>query len=107
MIGSLDDIPDILPNNSVDEVIFMVPRSRLNYMQDTIYACETVGINASIAVDLFDLQIARAQVSETDGIPFVMFKTVVPGEWRLLIKRSIDIIVSGLIRPRGSTFGRP
>ncbi|MCJ7580103.1 MAG: sugar transferase [Candidatus Aminicenantes bacterium] len=96
VIGTLADVPDILRNSIVDDVIFMIPRSRLNFMQDTIYACETVGISATIAVDLFDLQIARAQVSGIDGIPFVRFKTVIPGEWRLFIKRIIDMVVSGL-----------
>lgn len=97
VIGSLDDIPDILRNNSVDEVIFMVPRSRLNYMQDSIFACETVGISTAIAVDLFDLQIAKAQVSYFDSIPLVRHKTTVGDDSSLFIKRIIDIVFSALL----------
>lgn len=97
VIGSLDDIPDILRDYSVDEVIIMVPRSRLNYMQGAIYACETLGISATLAVDLFDLNIARAYVSEIDGIPLVRFRTIVAGEWSLFIKTIFDIVLSGLI----------
>ncbi len=97
VIGSLDDIPDILRKYSVDEVIFMVPRSRLNYMQDAIFNCETVGISTAIAVDLFDLHIASAHVSEIDGTPLVRFKTVVAGEMSLFIKRVTDIVLSGII----------
>ncbi|MFC2168331.1 sugar transferase [Acidobacteriota bacterium] len=97
VIGSLDDVSDILRDSIVDEVLFMIPRSRLNFMQETIFACETVGVSAIVAVDLYDLQIARTQVTEIEGIPFVRFKTVIPGEWRLLIKRSLDIIISGVL----------
>lgn len=95
VIGAIYDIPDILKNNSVDEVIFMVPRSRLNHMQTAIFECETVGISTAIAVDLFDLQIAKAHVSEIDGIPMVRHKTVLAKDGGLFIKRLMDLIVSG------------
>ena len=66
-------------------------------MQDTIYACEIVGISATIAVDLFDIDIAKATVSSIDGIPLVRFETTVAEEWHLFIKRIIDLAISGLV----------
>jgi exopolysaccharide biosynthesis polyprenyl glycosylphosphotransferase len=97
VIGSLDDISDILRNQSIDEVIFVVPRSRLNHMQEAIFACETVGISTSIAVDLFDLKIAKAHVSNLDGLPLVRHITTMAPQWGLFIKRFIDIFASGFV----------
>jgi len=96
VIGTLADIPEILHTQATDEVVFVVPRSRLSYMENAIYACETEGVKASIAVDLFDVQIAKAYLTEIDDIPLVTFQTTIAKEWQLFIKRAIDIIISGL-----------
>ena len=96
VIGTLNDISAILHRNAVDEVIFVVPRSRLNHMENAIYDCEIEGVKATIAADLFDLKIARAYMTELDGIPLVTFKTTVAKEGQLFIKSIIDIVISGL-----------
>ena len=96
IVGTLRDLPHILHNQVVDEVVFVVPRLRLNYIQNAVYICETEGIKATIAVDLFDLKIARARQTEIDGVPLLTFETTVAKEWQLFIKRAVDIIVSGL-----------
>jgi len=67
IIGTLRNLPRILHNQVVDEVVFVVPRLRLNYIQNAVYICETEGIKATIAVDLFDLKIAKAHQTEIDG----------------------------------------
>ena len=54
-------------------------------MENAIYDCETEGIKTAIAVDLFDLKIARSHISEIAGIPFVAFETFVTKEWQLFI----------------------
>jgi len=96
VIGALDDIPELLHRHATDEVIFLVPRSRLSHMENAIYACETEGVKATIAVDLFDLQIAKAYLTEIDDIPLITFKTTVAKEWQLFVKRTLDIVISGL-----------
>jgi exopolysaccharide biosynthesis polyprenyl glycosylphosphotransferase len=96
VIGTLNDISEILHRNAVDEVIFVVPRSRLNYMENAIYDCEIEGVKATITADLFDLKIAKAYLTELDGVPLVTFKTTVAKEWQLFIKRIMDIVISGL-----------
>lgn len=96
VVGTIDDLSAILHKQAVDEVIFVVPRSRLSFMENAIYTCEIEGIKATIAVDLFDLKIARSRTTEIGGIPLVTFETTVAEEWQLFIKRSIDIFLSGL-----------
>lgn len=97
ILGSLEDIPGILHDDGVDEVVFIVPRLRLNHLQKSIQDCETEGIKVSIAVDLFDLKIAKSYQSEIDGFPLLTFKTTVPSEGDLFIKRAIDLAVSGAV----------
>jgi exopolysaccharide biosynthesis polyprenyl glycosylphosphotransferase len=97
IIGTLEDIPKILHNHAVDEIVFVVPRSRLSHVEGALHDCETEGVVTTITVDLFDMQIARSAVSEIDGVPLLRFHTTKINEWQLLIKRFIDIAISGLI----------
>lgn len=96
VIGTLEDIPRIFHRDAVDEVVFVVPRSRLNALQTAIERCETEGVVVTVAVDLFDTKLARASVTELDGLPLLYFKTTRAKEWELLTKRIFDLTASGL-----------
>jgi lipopolysaccharide/colanic/teichoic acid biosynthesis glycosyltransferase len=50
----------------------------------------------TIAVDLFSLKIAKSYQTELDGMPFLTFKTTVPSESELFVKRVIDIVISSV-----------
>jgi len=96
VIGTLEDLTEILHSYAVDQVMFVVPRLRLTHIEDAIYSCETEGVKATIAVDLFDLTVAKSIPTELDGIPLISFETTTANEWQLFMKRSIDILLSGL-----------
>ncbi len=96
VIGTLDDIPKIFHRDAVDEVVFVVPRSRLNSLQGAIDDCETEGVVVTVAVDLFDTKLARSSVDELDGTPLLHFRTTHAKEWELLVKRLFDFGISGL-----------
>ena len=61
VIGDLAAIPDILQRAAVDEVVIVVPRLRLDHMGKAIRDCEIEGVKVTIAVDLFDMKIAKAE----------------------------------------------
>ncbi len=96
VLGSLADIPRIFHREAIDEVVFVVPRSRLNSLQGAIDDCETEGVAVTVAVDLFDTKLARSSIAELDGLPLLHFKTTHAKEWELLIKRLFDFVAAGL-----------
>jgi exopolysaccharide biosynthesis polyprenyl glycosylphosphotransferase len=96
VVGTLEDIPMIFHRDAVDEVVFLVPRSRLNALQGAIDDCETEGVVVTVAVDLFDTKLARSSVAELDGLPLLRFRTTRAKEWELLVKRLFDFTASGL-----------
>jgi len=96
VIGGLPDLQSILHDKAIDEVIFVVPRSRLNHIEDAVYICETEGVKATVAVDLFNLKIARSRPSEFEDIPLISFETTLAKEWQLYVKRIMDIVLSGV-----------
>jgi exopolysaccharide biosynthesis polyprenyl glycosylphosphotransferase len=95
VLGNFEDIPGIFHREAVDEVVFVVPRSRLNSLQGAIDDCETEGVVVTVAVDLFDTKLARSSVTELDGLPLLHFKTTRAKEWELLLKRLFDFVIAG------------
>ncbi|OIO37528.1 MAG: UDP-phosphate galactose phosphotransferase [Candidatus Omnitrophica bacterium CG1_02_49_10] len=94
--GTLDDIQKILHDEPIDEVVFIVPRAKLSHIENSLYVCETEGVKTTIAADLFDLKIARLRQTELDGMPLLTFETTLTDEWQHFLKRTLDMVVSGM-----------
>jgi exopolysaccharide biosynthesis polyprenyl glycosylphosphotransferase len=96
VLGMLKDMEKILRREMIDEVIFIVPRSKLVEIENYLYICETMGVKTTVAVDLFHLKIARLTQTEFDGVPMITFETTSAKEWQLFIKRIMDVVLSGI-----------
>lgn len=97
VIGSLDDISDIIHSCVVDEVMFIVPRSWLNTIEGIMCECETIGIKVSVALDLFELKLSKARYNNVDKLPLLTFESAPGNDLRLYAKRLFDIVVSFVI----------
>jgi exopolysaccharide biosynthesis polyprenyl glycosylphosphotransferase len=96
VIGTIDDIPNIINTNVVDEVVFIVPRSSLNKIEDVLFYCENAGLKIHIAVNLFDLKFSKAKQTELQGFPFLVFESTPDKLDHLFIKRVLDFVASGI-----------
>ncbi len=96
VIGSFVDIAEIFHTNVIDEVVFIVPRSWLNKIEDILYLCDTEGIKAHIATDYFDLKVSKLKLTELGSQPFLTFDATPDRVGLLLIKRLFDIVASGV-----------
>ncbi|MDP2922087.1 MAG: sugar transferase [Candidatus Omnitrophota bacterium] len=94
VIGVLDDMPRILHENVIDEVMFIVPRKWLSIIEKSLLECEIEGVKTNIAADFFNLNISRAVSTDIESMPLLSFTTTVGEEWQLLLKRVFDIILS-------------
>lgn len=95
VVGVLEDLPQILEKEVVDEMVFVTPRDWLNDVRKCVLYCEAVGVPATISTDLFNLEIASGAPKTLEGRTYLTVETWVPKGWQLFIKRSLDIIVSG------------
>jgi exopolysaccharide biosynthesis polyprenyl glycosylphosphotransferase len=96
VVGTLDDIPDILINTAIDNVIFIVPRSALNDIEKQILCCETLGVTSHVAVDLFPMQFTQGRPETLLDMPIMTFESVSGQHQQLIIKRLLDIVLSGI-----------
>lgn len=97
VIDVLENLPDVLHNSEIDEVVFIVPLSWLNFLEKYILACEEMGIKARLAGDFFAHKIAKTHLQELNGQSFLTFDPTPHKEGTVLVKRALDIVLSCLI----------
>ena len=96
VIGTLDDIPHLIQDNIIDEIVFIVPRSWLNKIEDIMLFCENAGLKVLVAVNLFDLKFSRAKQTDLQGFPLLAFESTPEKLGHLFLKRLFDFIISGV-----------
>lgn len=97
VLGLVNELPAIIDNNVIDEVVFAVSRKRLETLEESFLICEEEGINARVAVNFFPHMIAKVHLEDLHGIPLLTFTTVPFNEFLLFVKRTMDIFISGLL----------
>lgn len=95
VLGTLSSLPRLLREKVIDEVIYVVPRSWMSQLEPAILQCELMGVRATVSVDLFNLQLAKVQHADLDGIPLISFDTTPLDQWNLAMKRVLDVVVAG------------
>jgi exopolysaccharide biosynthesis polyprenyl glycosylphosphotransferase len=99
IIGTIDEIPSILRDHIVDEVILAVPGRMLPTMASPVRACEREGIALRVMSDFFDINAARLTLERIGDIPLLRFESVAHDEWKLVIKRIMDVLITLLAMP--------
>lgn len=94
VLGTLDDIPQIVREQAIDQVFFVTPRSWMDKIEKPILYLETVGIKVDLALDYFNLRIAKSKQTDMFGIPILSFESTPDKLVPFLIKRIFDIGVS-------------
>jgi len=99
VFGSVPDLKHILEESGqfsepLDEIVFAVTRKKLDEMKQIFLLCEELGIRARVAMNFFQNRVARIEIEELEGIPFLTFTTTPSNESQLAFKRLLDIAVS-------------
>jgi len=91
-----EDMRRILHELQVDEVIFVVPRKKLDVVEPYLFVCDEEGVDSAISGDLFSIRSTHFRHTDIDGVPLLTLERNFDIEWQLFIKRAIDIMVSGV-----------
>jgi exopolysaccharide biosynthesis polyprenyl glycosylphosphotransferase len=99
VIGTPDDITAILKDHVIDEVVLAIPRSLIPDVEKIVRACEEEGVRFLLMADVFDVHVARMQLTQFSEIPLLTFEPVAQEEWALMVKRLFDLTVTLLTLP--------
>jgi exopolysaccharide biosynthesis polyprenyl glycosylphosphotransferase len=95
-LGSTEKLPDILREQSVDEVIITLPWSARKKIIGIIGLSQSQGVIAKIVPDLFQLSLSRVGIDDVGGVPLIAVREIKIGMWDSALKRTIDLSLGTL-----------
>lgn len=98
VLGTLDDLERIARERVIDEVFIRLPiKSFYSEIEKILRFCETVGVDAKVPADLFNLDLSKSAVSDEFGLPVIDLYTSPRMNGQLLLKRFMDVCISLLL----------
>ncbi len=94
-VRSLAELPDLLRQHVIDEIIFAVDSRRLGELEEMFLLCDEEGVRTRVAVDFFRHVNSQVYLDRLGTSPLLTFSAVPHDEIRLLVKRVIDIVLAG------------
>lgn len=93
-VHRLDELPYLLDNQIIDEIIFAVDSKRLSELEDVLLLCDEEGVQTRVAVDFFPHVNSDTYMDRLQNIPLLSFSAAPHDEVRLMLKRLLDVVVS-------------
>lgn len=90
----IGDLPAILREHVVDEIIFAVGSESLADLEDAFLLCDEEGVRTRVAVDFFPHVNSTVSLDRLGSTPLLTFSAAPYDEIRLLVKRLTDILIA-------------
>jgi len=99
LVHKLQDVPTLLRDQVVDEVILACPRSMLPVLTPVIAVCAAAGTPVTMLTDIFGDYLPPPRITRFGSLAALSFAPVHHSRTRLLAKRGIDVVgaSSGLL----------
>ena len=97
IIGTYDQLQDILEAHVIQQVIFVLPGKDLNYLDSLLAICDQIGVTSQVIYNPGKQLLYKVQMASVAGFPSVKYYLIPQNELALFFKRSLDIVVSALL----------
>jgi exopolysaccharide biosynthesis polyprenyl glycosylphosphotransferase len=99
VLGKVDELPEIIAEHEVDEVIIGEPEASHQELLRLVAMCERGNVEIKIFPDLFQIMASEISIGDLNGLPLLNVRDVALRGWRLQAKRVMDTVgaVVGLI----------
>jgi exopolysaccharide biosynthesis polyprenyl glycosylphosphotransferase len=94
ILGGLKDIPEIVRDQSVGEVIIAWAGISHHELIDIVTGCTRLRVDIKIFPDIFELMAREVETSELTGLPLMRVRDVALRGWMRFLKRALDVGVS-------------
>ena len=93
-VRPIGELPLILRQHVVDEVVFAVGSESLADLEEIFLLCDEEGVRTRVAVDFFPHVNSTVSLDRFGTIPLLTFSAAPYDEIRLLVKRSTDVVIA-------------
>ena len=93
-VRPIAELPSILSQRVVDEIIFAVGSDRLADLEEAFLLCDEEGVRTRVAVDFFPHVNSTISLDRFGDTPLLTFSAAPDDEIRLLVKRVTDVAIA-------------
>jgi exopolysaccharide biosynthesis polyprenyl glycosylphosphotransferase len=96
VLGQPEDLPDLIDQHAIDEVIIAMPEKGHREIVRVISYCERGRVSIKIFPDIFQFITSDAGIDQLGGLPLLSVRDFAFRGYLLIFKRIMDIISAGL-----------
>lgn len=94
---ALPEVPRLLEQHVVDEVLFAVSKEELDQLEDLLLLCEEEGVRTRVQLQIFPHLNSQLYLEHLRHVPLLTFSTTPENELHLLIKRVADVVAAAVL----------
>ena len=94
VVGHYDDLPRILTENKIDDVILTLPSNASKDISELFATLQNETVNVQLVPDIPELFRLTSSIEDIDGLPIVSVSQGPLVGWAALQKQAIDVSVS-------------
>lgn len=93
VLGSIENLNLILPENKLDEIIITLSINEYEHLEHIVKMCEKSGVHTKFVPDYHNIISSKPYTEDLDGIPVINIRHVpLNNPFNALIKRCIDLV---------------
>jgi Undecaprenyl-phosphate glucose phosphotransferase len=91
VLGSIDDIPDLIEAEHIREVIVALPEASHQDILKIVNKCDRAKASVKVFPDVFQIMASEVSIGDLGGLPLLTVRDTALRGWKLTVKRTIDI----------------
>ncbi len=96
VLGNVDDIPHLIQEHEIQEVIIGRPELSHHEILAIISRCERGQVGIKIFPDLFQIIATELSIGDLGGLPLLTVRDIALRGWKLTLKRAVDLVGSAV-----------
>ena len=103
-VWPLEQLPQMIEEHIVDEIIFAVSKAQLERMEEFFLACEEQGVKTRVLVDFFPHLHSEMALDRLENMPLLSFSNAPENEYLLFLKRALDLAMASVLLIAAAPF---
>jgi exopolysaccharide biosynthesis polyprenyl glycosylphosphotransferase len=97
VLGSSKDLPALIREHAVDEVIIATPEASHEDILSVIARCEQARVTIRVFPDVFQIIASEVSIGDLNGLPLLTLRDVALRGWKVTVKRITDMVGSAIV----------
>ena len=96
VLGKIDDIPDLIEAEQVNEVIVAMPEASHHEILRIVNKCDRAKVSVKVFPDVFQIMASEVSIGDLGGLPLLTVRDTALRGWKLAVKRVMDVTGSAI-----------